>query len=425
MLARINDANKIQKVIHLLVGNFIADIFIALCIIMGVAWVSLKIALVVSLVIALMTGVLWKYQQAIQRGHQRVMSAFALREKMLLETFNNLHEIKMHNSTGDFLRRGTRSQDLFQDQILRLGNVNLRCGFWSEALAALLLILPMYLGIMLISENQLQLGEWVALLFLISGLTPALSRSVLFNTYLKEAKVALNRLYEIRGLPDEPQYTQPLMREVVKEIRISHLFFAYPGQKLLLEGLNMHLQRGTICAINGKSGCGKSTLLYLLQRMYQPVCGEIKVQGLDLQQWPLHDWRNRISLVSQTIKLFQTSLAKNISMELWEDHHQQVQRFCRNLGFEEQFNWFKGDYRQLIGAGGFQLSGGEAQMVAWARALYRQPQVLLLDEATTYLDQQKKAFVMDLLQKLKHSMVILMVSHDPQILEQADKVFKM
>ena len=425
ILARINDSQKIQKIIQLSAGSFIVDLLITTIIILGISWFSIKIGLMVSLIVTIMIGVLWGHQKVISKGHYTVMSAFARRENILIETFDNIKEIKINNGESQHLSRSMRAHQLYHDSILKLGKHNLSCGAWSEVLAALLVILPMSFGAVLVAKSELQLGEWVALLFLVSGIAPALSRSVLFNTHIKEARAALNRLYEIQSLPMEQPLLARSKYHPIETIVISKMSFSFPGQSPLLENLNLELIKNRLYVLTGKSGSGKSTVLDLILRIHSPKSGIITVDSHYLERWNLQEWRNRVALVPQTVRLFQTSLAQNIAMHPNEDCTQAVSSFCKSYGIDTHLGSLSQKYHHLVAPGGVQLSGGEAQLIAWARALYRKPQVLLLDEATTFLDNGKKSFVLGLLQRIKKDTIILMVSHDPNIMSQADEIIEL
>ncbi len=425
ILARINDSQKIQKIIQLSAGSFIVDVLITVIIILGISWFSFKIGLMVCLIVTIMIAVLWGYQKVISKGHYTVMSAFARRENVLIETFDNIKEIKINNGESDYLARSMRVHQLYHDNILKLGKYNLSCGAWSEVLAALLVVIPMSFGAVLVSNSELQLGEWVALLFLVSGIAPALSRSVLFNTHIKEARAALTRLHEIQSLPLEQSLLTKSKYHPIENIIISRISFSFPGQPPLIDNLNLELIKDRLYVLTGKSGSGKSTVLDLILRIHRPKCGLITVDSHNLERWNLQEWRNRVTLVPQTVRLFQTSLAQNIAMHPNEDCTQAVSSFCRSYGFDTHLGSLSQKYHHMVAPGGVQLSGGEGQLIAWARALYRKPQVLLLDEATTFLDNGKKSFVLGLLQKIKKDTIILMVSHDPYIMSQADKVIEL
>ena len=283
----------------------------------------------------------------------------------------------------------------------------------------------MFAGALLLFKEELQIGEWVALLFLISGILPALSRSVTFNTQLKEALEAFSRLQEIMELPAENLTTNGRATSAIEHIAFRNVQFSFPGQLPLLEHVNFELKPNCITALTGLSGCGKSTLLEILQRVHLPDSGNITINHQLLDQWDLRAWRAKVAVVPQQVRLFQTSLAQNISMDLKAQDIEKVRRFCQARGFHKHLGNLYEKMHYPLGAGGLQLSGGEGQLVAWARALYRKPQVLLLDEATTFLDGTKKAFVMNLMQAIKSHAIILMVTHDVQIQKMADQVVEL
>jgi ATP-binding cassette, subfamily C, bacteriocin exporter len=209
----------------------------------------------------------------------------------------------------------------------------------------------------------------------------------------------------------------------LERLEVKNLHFRFTGRNLLLENVSFEVKKGEMLALTGESGSGKSTILQILQRFYEAESGEILVnKGLNWQEIDTQTWRNVVSIVPQEITVFSGTLLENICLDNPQQEAEKVVAFCQNYGFSKYFEAFPQHYFTLVGEEHIHLSGGQKQLLALARALYRQPQLLLLDEATSAMDTQMEQFVLNLLNRLKHNMMILMITHKYQIVNEASSV---
>ena len=204
---------------------------------------------------------------------------------------------------------------------------------------------------------------------------------------------------------------------------MENLAFRFPGRKRLLENIDFQVRRGEWISILGESGCGKSTLLQILQKFYSAEAGQIKVNGLDLDLLGYENWRGKLGVVPQEIKLFNGTLLDNILLGEELKAPEALQAFFTTYGFDPYFAQLPNGYATLLGEEGVNLSGGQKQLVALARALYRQPQLLLLDEPTAALDRDTEAFVLELLTQLKSQIGIIVLTHRLRTARAADRVY--
>lgn len=172
----------------------------------------------------------------------------------------------------------------------------------------------------------------------------------------------------------------------------------------------------------GESGSGKSTLLQVLQRFYTPEDGQLLVNGHDWQQIDVPTWRTALGMVPQQIKLFSGTLLDNICLSNTADEAEAIVQFCRAYGFSTYFEQFPQSYLTILGEDGVNLSGGQRQLVALARALYQRPQLLLLDEPTAAMDRHEQ-FVLDLLTQLQPQVGVLFITHKAQHSKLADRTY--
>jgi len=178
-----------------------------------------------------------------------------------------------------------------------------------------------------------------------------------------------------------------------------------------------------VIALLGESGGGKSSFLQIVQKFYQPESGSIEVNKLNLEDIPIPVWRNQIGVVPQEVKIFNGDLLYNLTLSDNPEDYKAAIEFCKQMGFDQYFETFPQSYLTILGEEGVNISGGQKQLVALARELFRRPKLLLLDEATASMDKRAEAFTLALLLKLKSDMAIIIVTHRIQTAKQADYVY--
>jgi ATP-binding cassette subfamily B (MDR/TAP) protein 1 len=212
-------------------------------------------------------------------------------------------------------------------------------------------------------------------------------------------------------------------------VTLANASFTYPNQSSsTLDDINLTLPPNTFTAIVGPSGSGKSSLLALLQRFYDTTSGSIFLNDLRITELPVQAYRSRISLVPQEPTLFSGTIAFNVSLgaapNTARPSHAQIEAVCKEVGIHDFIASLPQGYDTPCGDGGNQLSGGQKQRIALARALIRQPEILLLDECTASLDAQSEREVLDAVNRARkeRNMMIVMVTHRLGAVVDADSI---
>ena len=213
-------------------------------------------------------------------------------------------------------------------------------------------------------------------------------------------------------------------KELVPALEFRGLHFAYPTRPdvPVLRGLNLVVQEGQQCALVGASGAGKSTVVQLLYRFHDPQQGQLLIRGRDARDWPLQDLRGRMAWVPQDVALFGRSILDNIRYGRPEASDDEVRRSAEDANAWEFIERFPEGWNTQVGERGVQLSGGQRQRIAIARAMLRDPKLLVLDEATSSLDPESEGLVQGALEKLMQGRTSLVIAHRLSTVRHADLI---
>ena len=241
-----------------------------------------------------------------------------------------------------------------------------------------------------------------------------MNRFSIFLGDFSRALVGAGRVFEILDLPIEPDDSPGALplRSIVGAIRFEHVRFAYePGGVPVLDDFSAEVRPGETVALVGPSGAGKSTVVNLVPRFYEPQGGRITVDGVDIARVRLGDLRNQIAIVPQETMLFNGSIAENIRYGRLHATEAEIQAAAREANAEEFILGLPAGYATICGERGVRLSGGQRQRIAIARAILRDPRILILDEATSALDSHSEAMIEGALDRILPGRTTLIIAH--------------
>lgn len=430
IISRLNDTRRIQHVISYLSGNVIIDALVLVVSAVFIFSYSVLIGCIALLSIPLFGFLIWRYHDHIIRHQRAVMSQYANTESHFVDAITGIATIKASNKESLFSQVGKGLYQFFQDKVYELGTLSNRYGLWNELINAIMISLILALSAYAVLAKDIKVGEMIAIITIASGMVGSAGRLATTNIQLQEAKVAFERMYEFASLSPEKgagtnkQKVKEL--ETVKSLNIRNLSFRFAGKSQLLKHVSLSVEKGQITVLLGEIGSGKSILLQILQKFQGFEDGDIFINdSIPLMGISPKILREHIGVVSQEVKIFSGTLIENIVLGDVLNEGDRAVAFCQNLGFDSFFNALPQNYLTIVGEEGINLSGGQKQLVALARALYRRPSLLLLDEATSSMDRQTEQFVLDLLKKLKPELCILAVTHRESLLSMADAVYEL
>lgn len=424
LIARMNDTRRIQTVLAVLFGSVSIDLLVVL-VSLGFVFVYSSWIGVLMICCLPVYAVLWyRFNSPIVRAQKEVMSGYALAESNFIDTMQGVADIKLSNKLSFFEKLNSTVYGLFQQKIADLGKVQIRFSMLSETIGVLFTMGVFGLAAWLVISEQLLLGEMVALLGIAGGIIPSVNRLMVSNIQVQEALVAFDRMFEFTAIKKETETEQHVQPDyIIKELVVKELSFRFPGRKQVLKDINLLAQAGKMVALLGESGHGKSTLLQLLQKFYSPESGSILIDGVPLTEIDTLGWRSKIASVPQEPKIFNGTLLYNIVLSDQQEELERAIKFCDETGFGKFFAELPQSYFTLVGEEGVNLSGGQKQLVVLARALFRNPKLLLLDEATAAMDRKTEKFVMNLIMKHKERRVTILVTHRILMAQECDTIY--
>jgi len=350
-------------------------------------------------------------------------------QSLFLQIILAVSEIKLNNSENR--RKGEweiNQNGLFRikSKILGVGQAQIKGGLFLNELTNILII---FWSAKAVITGQITLGAMLAIQFIIGSLTLPISNIINFLTDYQSARLSFNRLSEVHN--QTPEDTKRGYDNIKPEgdLQLRNLSFGYgnPSLSPLLNDLNITIPKGKITAIVGSSGSGKTTLLKLLLKFYQPWKGYLKVGDDDLRDINTSFWRSRCGVVLQDGCLFNDTIERNIT-ESQPDIP--VDRFSLRKAVEmvnlnEFIEKLPLGYQTKIGENGQLLSGGERQRVLLARAIYKNPDYLFLDEATSSLDSENEKFITDNLNSFYKNRTVVIIAHRLSTVMNADQILVM
>lgn len=389
----------------------------------GAILLSWKVSLGIILVgaaTALSLKVFIRIARAAGENETQTIKAMMVDMAEILQGIKPLRAMSLETKFGDILRvysnrmKDARAKHLISTQSLRI---------FHEPIMVTSAVIGIYLTMSLggLSGAQLIL-MMVMFIRIMSGLNAAQTE----YQRLGSEESALWSLVEAQNTVETAKEsnsgTLPSPANV-QLITFNNVTFSH-GQKKIFDGHNMEFKRGEFSIIVGESGSGKTTTLDMLSGFYQPESGDILIEGINLKDIELGQWRKNIGFVHQETFLFNDSIKANVLMGRDGISDEEVWEALRAAGAEDFVRKLPDGIYTSAGENGRKLSGGQKQRISIARAIVNHPQILLLDEATSALDSKTEMNLLDTFKKLSRQMIVIMVTHNPAIKAYADKIYE-
>jgi ATP-binding cassette subfamily B protein len=425
IISRVNDAVKIRVFINDIAMNMLVNTLIigfSIAIMFLYYW---KLAIIMLAIVPVYLVIYWISNRVNKKWQRELMENSAELEAQLVESINAAGTIKRFGLEG---YANLKTENRFIELLRSIYNSSIKSFHLSNTadfFTRLFTISILWAGSYFVIRHELSPGELLSFYALIGYFTGPAASLISANKNIQDALIAADRLFEIIDLEIEASSEDKviLTPEMIGDIQFNDVQFRYGTRATVFNKLNLHISKHKSTAIVGESGSGKSTLLSLMQNLYPLNEGNITIGGLDIKYIRNSSLRKVIGVVPQQTDLFTGTIIENIAIGDYEPKIERVIGLCNLLGINEFVEKLPGNYYTVIDEQGANLSGGQKQRIAVARALYRGPEILILDEATSSLDPVSEQKVLDALLWFKQQgKTIIIIAHRLSTIKNCDEI---
>lgn len=424
IISRVNDAVKIRTFINDVSIQIVVNIFIVIfsfALMFSYYW---KLALVLALVIPFYFGVYWIVNRLNRKVERKLMEDGAELESHLVESLNSVKTIKQFGiETFANNKTDNRFSTLLKTVYKSVMN-SLFSGSAAEFLSRVFTIILLWVGSKYVIERIITPGELLSFYALIGYFTSPVTELIGMNKTIQNAIIASDRLFEIMDLEREELTDKlDLLAANVGDITFSNVSFSYGSRVDVFNDFSCAFKRGETTAIVGESGSGKTTIAALMQNLYPLKKGKILIGQYDLNYISNHSLRQIVSVVPQQIDLFSGNVIDNIALGEDFPDVQRILDVTKSLGILPFIEKLPSGFQTYLGENGAMLSGGQKQRIAIARALYKNPEILILDEATSSLDTESEQIIQKTLSDFKLAgKTMIVIAHRLSTIANADQI---
>ncbi len=420
------DIAQIQDTFTTNLAFFIRQILIMIAGIVLIFTSSPDLALYMVSTIPVVVVIALFFGKYIRKISKEVQDITAQNNVIVEETTSGILNVKAFTNEGFETERYTQNAEYLKRE-------SIKRGYWRGAFSSFIIICLfgaiiwlIYLGLGMVQAGTMPIGELFNFMLLTAFVGTSMGGMAEQFVQIQKTLGAIDRVIDIIDSPKETNQTDA-KSTIDQPIVFKQVSFSYPSrpESPVLKGINMELLPGKSTALVGASGSGKSTLTALLYQFYQPQEGEILLGNTPIHQLDLHAYRNQMALVPQEVILFGGSIYDNIRYGKPDASDEEIRLAATDAFALDFIEAFQDGFNTLVGDRGMKLSGGQKQRIAIARAILRDPKLLILDEATSALDSESEFYVQQALQKLMKNRTSLVIAHRLSTIKNADQIWVM
>ncbi|MDI6751554.1 MAG: ABC transporter ATP-binding protein [bacterium] len=415
-----NDTLILQNFLSEEILSIIKNPFIVLGSISVLFYIHWKLTLLTLILAPLTVFVIIRFGARMRR------IAFSAQQKMAqllgitTEILHNIMTVKTFvKEDYEKERFAFKNQDYFKFSFKGIKLLSLSCPV-VEFLGTMGILIVCGYGAHQVIEGSLTVGKLVAFLFYIGVISTPIKSLTNANLLIQQAISAGNHIFEILDVEEEKERDNPIKIEEGR-IEIENLSFSY-RKKAVLSNINMEIAFGETVAIIGPSGAGKSTLINLILGFYHPDTGRILIDGQDIKECSLLSLRQSIGVVPQEVALFSGTVAENIAYGAPWLSCDEIEKAAVSSGADRFISELSDGYQTEVGEHGARLSGGQRQRIAIARAIIIKPKILILDEATSHVDQESEKIIRESITRVMRNQTTIIIAHRLSSILSCDRI---
>jgi ATP-binding cassette subfamily B protein RaxB len=424
VVSRFGSLNSVRELLTNSLVEGVIDGIMAIAVLVMMYLYSPQLSLVVGIAVIIYALLRWALYRPLHQLTEASIVASAKEQSNFMETVRGMQSIKLFGLQ-------TQRLNIWQNRFADAVNQNYRLGKWqisystiNQLLFGIENVLVIYLAALAVMAGDISVGMLFAFIAYKNQFT---SRTVALIDKVVEIKMTrlhLDRLADIALTEKEDEGSASDGRKLSGQLQLSDISFRYASNDpLLFNGLNLEVKAGENVAIIGPSGTGKTSLMKIMLGLLPCESGKVEVDGVDIRHLGLRHYRSQIAAVMQDDQLMSGTLAENISFFDSQMDMQQVVECAKLAGIHQDIAAMQMGYNALVGDMGSSLSGGQKQRLLLARALYRKPKILFMDEATSHLDVQLEHYVNQAIKQLNMTRII--IAHRPETIINAERIMQL
>ena len=403
-----------------LIGGLVTAV-LALGVLFYLNWHLTAVTILVLLTFGSMMAIAFSRLRPVFRERSKINAEVTGR---LGESLSGIRVVKAYTAErAEQLVFARNAHRLFRNIAKTITSISAVESFATLVIGAISVVM-MVIGGRAILAGTMTLGDWVMYVFFTALVAAPLIGIASIGTQITEALAGLDRIHELRAMATEREedLDRTPLATIRGDIEFQDVSFAYEAGKDVLKGVSFRAAAGSTTALVGSSGSGKSTLISLVMAFNRPDRGRILVDGQDLAQVRLRDYRSHLGVVLQENFLFDGTIAENIRFAKPHATDAEVRAVSKVAHCHEFIEGFEHQYDTIVGERGVKLSGGQRQRVAIARAILADPAILILDEATSSLDSESEQLIQDGLSALRQGRTSFVIAHRLSTIQSADQI---
>mgnify|MGYP001166669945 CR=1 FL=1 len=420
----INDLNVLKEAIIRILNNLVRDFFTLVGLIISMIYLDWLLTLCVIFIYPICIKPIISIGKTIRKNSFNLQEKVSLTSAFLNESFSSIRVIKTFNLERLHLRKALEKFNQIYINNVKIIKTRAKIEPTLEIIGGVAVSIVIIVAGIRITSGASDIGAFSGFISaLLIAVQPARALGTL-NTILQEGAASLLRIEQISIKTNNIK--SPRKAKEIKNFKGKIIFknvhFSYDNKKNVLNGLDCEIKAKEKVVIVGANGSGKSTLVNLIPRLFDPTYGEIKIDGINIKDLKIEKLRSKIALVSQDIVLFDTTIKNNILIANQHAVDKEISNACKLADADFFIGGLKNGYNTVVGERGLNLSGGQRQKVAIARAILKRPKIFLFDEATSALDINSEKNINKTIQLLSKSVTTLLIAHKMETIIKAERV---
>ena len=421
-----NDVTIVQSSITAAFLNLIREpltIIVFLIIAVSISW---QLTLMALIVLPFSMLIIWWIGIKLRKQSARIQSKMADITSILQETISGVKIVKAFGMEVYENKKFFRETRTYFKMILKIVRVRNISSPLTEFLSVIIGVFIIYYGgVLVLQENTLKASEFLGFLFAIFQLMPPIKELSSVNNRIQESSAAGDRIFEI--LDTKPAIRDNENSRSIEKFQKSLVFenvnFSYEDSvESVLNDINFSVAKGEILALVGPSGGGKSTLVDLIPRFFDPTSGKIYIDGIDVKDVKIQSLRKLMGIVTQETFLFNESIKNNIAYGLEEYPFEKIIEAAKAANAHNFILEMPDGYETIIGERGVKLSGGQRQRLSIARAILKNPDIMIFDEATSSLDNESEILVQEAIERMMVNRTTFVIAHRLSTIRNATRI---